>query len=398
MKIINKTKNMDYVYNKSKPYSILFNKLRRKDYQYRDIYRLSPYNLMLLTRLQLRENMNNDQSLNDTLRKEMGYQIENMLVSCYFNFIPCYSSDFVYFYDYRNGNCFTFNSGKGKSNRILHVSTSDSEYAGLVLELFVGNPDVETYYEFNDGFLLSIHNQSSKPFIDSELKVPAGAETDLKINRNFISKLKPPHGDCQDESVDTEIANYMKELGLNKYSQNLCMQVCQQQETIKLCNCSNPLWPKFDKKSHICSSLSNKSLNCALIFTGIESKLFESCFKKCPIECKSIKYEISTSSALYPNKFYAETILSKYLNEKGLNLSNSNIYKSFAKINLNYEAMQYKITEHKISIKLEDLLSNFGGTLSLFLGISFISFIEILNLCFNLSSLILECIKKKIQN
>ena len=109
------------------------------------------------------------------------------------------------------------------------------------------------------------------------------------------------------------------------------------------------------------------------------------------------KYEISTYSALYPNKFYAETVLDKYVKEKGLNLSHNNIYKSFAKININYETMQYKITEHKISIKLEDLLSNFGGTLSLFLGISFISFIEILNLGFNLASLILEYVKKKIQ-
>ena len=396
MKLVNKTKNMQFAYTKSMPFSHMFKA------NISIINQFTPYELIHLTKQKIIENINDNRVLNGTSRKQIGYQIEDMLVSCYFNFKQCFANDFTYSFDYLNGNCYTFNSGKpnskGKKSRILNVTNSDSEYSGLVLELFVGNPDVETFYEFNDGILVSIHNQSSRPFQSESkgLKAAAGAETDFKIERNFINKLPPPHGDCENESKNPELSRYMNELGLNSYSQSLCIQVCQQRESIKLCNCSNPLWPKFDNRTKYCS-FEDTSLNqnCGYIFAQMNRNMLGSCFKYCPSDCESFEYDISTHTALYPNKFYAETVLSRYAKQRGLNVSTENIYKSFAKININYEKMQYKTILHKVSIKPEELFSNFGGTLSLFLGISFLSFIEIFNLGFNLGSLLLDYVKNR---
>ena len=46
-------------------------------------------------------------------------------------------------------------------------------------------------------------------------------------------------------------------------------------------------------------------------------------------------------------------------------------------MNVYYESMKYEVTIDSLSVTSEDLLSKFGGTLGLFLGISFLSFIEI---------------------
>ena len=129
---------------------------------------------------------------NTTIRKSYGYQLENMLVSCFFNYNPCSLSDFTYFYDPLYGNCYTFN----KETPARKVTIPGLAY-GLTLELFVGNPSTETFYQFNDGIVVSVDNQTSIPFKEGDvIKVAAGAETDLIINRNFITKLPSPYGNC----------------------------------------------------------------------------------------------------------------------------------------------------------------------------------------------------------
>ena len=78
---------------------------------------------------------------------------------------------------------------------------------------------------------------------------------------------------------------------------------------------------------------------------------------------------------IYPNKYYLEQVLTKY----ALYFRNDIVVNphSFAKVNVYYESMKYEVTIDSLSVTSEDLLSKFGGTLGLFLGISFLSFIEI---------------------
>ena len=55
--------------------------------------------------------INNDKNLTNENRKEMGYQLKDMLISCFFNYEPCTVNDFTYFHDPLYGNCYTFNKG-----------------------------------------------------------------------------------------------------------------------------------------------------------------------------------------------------------------------------------------------------------------------------------------------
>ena len=344
----------------------------------------------------MKSNVKN-QNIEYNKRKTLGYQLDDMLVSCSFNFQVCTKDDFQYYYDSWYDNCYIFNSGKYVNNsKIKKVTKTDSEYSGLVLELYTGNPLNETFLSYEDGFIVSIHNQSYLPFSsDSGYKVEAGAETDFKVTRNFVTNLPPPHGSCQDTNNNTQFSSIYfdyitKKLGLN-YTQKLCIQACMQQLFENSCHCYGTLWPKINDSIHYCSDMTEIYCLNNFMMSSLSTN-DSSCNSLCPIECKSIEYAVSTYRAAYPTKFYAENMLLKYAQQKNLNLSQDDIYKAFVKLNINYESMKYKTTVQTISIQPEDLLSNLGGTLGLYIGISLLSLVEIIELFIGL---IFICIKYK---
>ena len=93
--------------------------------------------------------------------------------------------------------------------------------------------------------ILVIHNQSNSPYFNSErILVPVGAETDVKIVRNFISKLGGLYSLCINTNTDsssiknfyfpTEFYDYINQtLGLS-YTQQYCFALCLQKQSINV--------------------------------------------------------------------------------------------------------------------------------------------------------------------
>ena len=76
-----------------------------------------------------------DSSLGESFMSQIGFTLDNMLLSClYANQITCKSSDFKSYTSFDRGNCFTFNAD------ISNITTSSQtgQYYGLQLELFGG--------------------------------------------------------------------------------------------------------------------------------------------------------------------------------------------------------------------------------------------------------------------
>ena len=72
--------------------------------------------------------------------KSIGFTLETMLISCYFDGVRCYASDFTWFHSYQYGNCFTFNSQKDDYGNLKTAITTmkSGPNTGLTLELFTG--------------------------------------------------------------------------------------------------------------------------------------------------------------------------------------------------------------------------------------------------------------------
>ena len=80
-----------------------------------------------------------DKTLNKTQLKTLGFSIDSLLVSCYYNKAKCNGSDFNWVRSNEFGNCYTFNDLISNGAEVSSKSTSKTgpEF-GLNLEIFIG--------------------------------------------------------------------------------------------------------------------------------------------------------------------------------------------------------------------------------------------------------------------
>ena len=100
----------------------------------------------------------------------------------------------------------------------------------------------------------------------------------------------------------------------------------------------------------------------------VKKGIYETCFD-CPEECDSIQYDISHSFT----KLSTQNEIDK----------NSISFAVF------YENPQYTVIDQIAQMNVFDLISNIGGNLGLFIGISFLSFAELIELLVEIICIIL---------
>ena len=156
---------------------------------------LSPSDVLFL----LKSNLANDFNFTSEQKRKFGFEIDYMLLTCYFNDIKCNSSDFIWRYDFNYGNCFTFNSGydqNGSKVPILKINEPGSDRS-FKLELFLGDEFKQGIYMDQSGARVVVHNQSITPLMEQEGKdLSTNYQTDIGIYRYFLSKLESPYSNC----------------------------------------------------------------------------------------------------------------------------------------------------------------------------------------------------------
>lgn len=133
-----------------------------------------------------------------------------------------------------------------------------------------------------------------------------------------------------------------------------------------------------------------------------EEGLIARCGRFCPLECETVLYTATLSTAYFPSNSYgkiffqrATFLLSLYnenvLAQKLLKNSNftrlfratpdiSSVRQSVLRLEVFYTELTYTTVVDEPYLLWEDLIVQFGGVLSLFLGSSFLSFMEIFDM------------------
>jgi hypothetical protein len=115
------------------------------------------------------------------------------------------------------------------------------------------------------------------------------------------------------------------------------------------------------------------------------SKYYVECLPLCPLECKENNFIISTSFLSYPHLSRANSLLNNSIIKAHI----SNISKEFAvdtlrkyvlSVYIYYDDLEYIIIKKSPKIDWLDLISSIGGIMGIFLGTSFLSFIELIDL------------------
>lgn len=86
----------------------------------------------------------------------------------------------------------------------------------------------------------------------------------------------------------------------------------------------------------------------------------DKCAVYCPLECDSVSYQITPNAILFPK--------------------NEINFTDYVEINIYYRSLWSTTITQESKMLISDLISNIGGLVSLFIGFSFITFCELIQL------------------
>ena len=230
-----------------------------------------------------------------------------------------------------------------------------------------------------------MYNQSYYPFeihFFERILAKTGTDTNVMMSRNFFDKLKKPYSNCgidirtaDRNSIDSDTWRFIYD---NKYlyKKDFCSKYNFRKAVERVCNCT------LDTKhsdltlciSHRCANQVDKNIEK-------DENSYGNNEKSCPFECNTNWIDSSITASEFPVKGYA-TYLRKnykiYQNfSQGMVTSNQDVMRSTAKVRLYYDRIGFFRTIEIENMLFIDLISNIGGTISLFLGASLMSFFEI---------------------
>lgn len=333
---------------------------------------------------------------NEIKNRSYYYSIEDMLISCLFNNQPCGPNDFEPYESKNFKSCYTFNSGT--RGHVL-ASNRAGMNNGLELELYVGNIRHQPYWVSTFGALITIYNQSTKPMlVEQGIKLKTGVETQIIVSRHFTQMLGKPYSDClnlnelkSSYAASASASFKMTQNIYQNYTQRFCLSVCLQNIIVRTCNCTD-LSSTVQSRESIEPCLSDAQLTCLRKLTDAyhaDSGLKNKCTSECPVRCESYSFGKIISMAEYPTFNYTEYLksLSELKKDHPIRKEYSfdELRKNIMAINIYYDSLSYQITKEKPATYLMNLISSTGGTLGLFLGISLLSFIEVIELLIELA-------------
>lgn len=314
-------------------------------------------------------------NLNRDEKQKLGLTKEEMISDLKFNLVDYDIDKLAWYYDMYYGNCFKFNSGVDFNGNPIAIeyATMPGLFNGLTMRLFVGNIDREvlSLSDVSEGFQIFIDENDQPSNLLSGIDIKTGAVNTLIVSKTIIEKLPSPYSGCV-------MGNY--KLGSNQFS---CRNLCIQQDTIKACGCYNPMLDALDSKKP-CQNIIDFTCMFQVFQNLSYSSSINECIRiNCPIACKRIMFETKSYISDYPSELNYNILRatpSVRENFKPDELTYENIRKKYAYVNVYFEELRYMSIKEVEAMTGIDLFSSIGGTMGLFIGISVLSLVEVIEI------------------
>ncbi|XP_050401796.1 degenerin-like protein asic-1 [Patella vulgata] len=310
--------------------------------------------------------------VNKSLAISVGHSLKTFMISCKYGGFQCSPQNFTTFHNHKYGNCFTFNHpDKGDSLK----AKFPGPLFGLSLELYLEQSEYIPALSPEAGVKVVVHPRNTMPFpVEEGISVSPGYATSIGLNAVEMIRLEPPHADCATKGLIEDI--YMKNLKTN-YSKLSCMKTCYQMLIMEECNCSNPTL-YVENIENVCNMTNNTIAWCAQNIKTTRQADYKACDAKCPQACYEQRYEKSISMAAWPSSSY-ENQLTRRVESSSSNFRGYSKLDSteFVKLRVYFQELVFKRIEDKKSYESMNLISDIGGQLGLWLGLSAITIGEL---------------------
>ena len=334
-----------------------------------------------------------DKQITDEQKKMFQFKLEDILIECSFNGIACSAADFNWVYNELSGNCYGVNLGNSTK---FKYSKFYGKYYSLSMTLFMGMKDELNILSSAKGITLNIFN-NTKQYYGTIIDLPNGYETNVQLGRFFVNQLPKPYSNCD---IDVEnpfsMDSYMYNKIINnnlEYNQQFCLELCYQELAIKSCNCSDIESVLF-KGDNICNLDNLDCLNQVFEKFLSPDYVKNYCLPECPLECNQTSFGVSLTSSDIEPEYYSKIVQEK---AKTLNITNETwsleeVKNNIIKFNIYYDTFSYSITTESPTLDVIGLLAFIGGTLGLFLGVSVLTTVELIEIFIGF---IVEIVKNK---
>ncbi|XP_069058102.1 amiloride-sensitive sodium channel subunit beta-like [Pleurodeles waltl] len=324
-------------------------------------------------------------------QKELGHQLEDMLISCVFHGEICDQSFFTPLLNPKLGNCYTFNGQRGSVMRagptdaepdILNATKAGVSY-GLTMELFIEQSEYIETLSTTAGLRVALHSQWEMPFPEEGgVNVPPGQESDIGVVKVHVHRLEEPYSSrC---TRGHEIRNYYSEVYGMAYSQEACKKSCGQVKIIKNCGCRMWEFPAPPGTEVPLCNISETTVNhCVSLY---EYKLSHDLLRcHCPLQCEEEIFELTLSAAQWPSAVYLDSFSRRLENRRRTSSQDTdNIRDNVVKLVVYYQQLNYELIEETPAMQLVDLASSIGGLVGLWIGVSVCTVAEFLELCLSI--------------
>ena len=358
---------------------------------------VDPY--MNMVKLQEYHKRTNGSFLTSSQKRAL-FDEESFIISCQFNNKKCSPSHFRYLYHPYRLNCIQFNSGYddiGNHVPLLKINAAAAKNNHLSIEVYVGLRNELAKQITNRGAYIKILNKNDDPFkvAPSDIVLTPGFATEIVMVKKKFSQFNEwpyLYSKCNvnaDNTLIRPIADrtlFDYALSTNfTYAQDSCLLYCFQSLCAQRCKCLTS-WVNYE-----IDGVEKCKPGCSGPFYYSEFTvgdfIAKNCLDKCPLECDTYRFDIYQSMYVYPDSLYLKRTLQQnaMLNSR---FSNQTDFTDHLATNIVKFTIRYAAKAAEMVVKEEkkmtwiDLLASLGGHLHLFLGMSMISFVEIIEFLF----------------
>ncbi|XP_022106897.1 degenerin mec-10-like [Acanthaster planci] len=325
-------------------------------------------------------------NLTETQRMDMGHLLEDMLLDCQWQGYPCSPANFTSFYHYKFGNCYTFNSFRfGES---LKTSRPGPLY-GLTLELFLEQEEFMPEITEAAGFRLVVHDRDTMPFPEDDgISISPGSKTAITARVVTIERLGNPYGNCTKKHDEPDDGNIFRDRYGVSYSLKACERSCYQKEVISQCGCFDPHYPNtLNDTVYPCDIDNDEAQSC---MSDLEEKYKQgtlTCY--CFQQCNETTYHTAASSSIWPSDQFQDKLFrdikdrNNEVREKLKHLPSPKdwVIKNVAKIEVYFQEFNFEYIKQSPAHTIPSLMSDIGGQLGLWLGLSILTVFELFEHC-----------------
>ena len=333
-------------------------------------------------------------------QKQSMFDYDGFIISCTFWHKPCNASSFRRFFHRYRLNCLQFNSGldsDGNAVELLKANADSGEYNELSVELYAGIPNEISSLISDRGVYLVITQNGEDLYKNapSAIRVTPGIAMNIRVAENAYNRYNewPYTYDECNVNGNNELLHPIDDTSLFDlvvahnvtYAQDSCLLFCYLVNMYPICNCTD-YWINYQIPGY--GYCFGTQQDCANEFYysvfSVGEYIAEHCVAKCPLECRSHRFDNYRSFYAYPEKLYVEQklkthpmLLERFANQTDFS---DNLATNVVKFALYYDSLSYKDVTEEAKQTWRELVAIIGGHLHLFLGMSFISFVEIVEL------------------